>query len=359
MSWLTFFVVVAIGTSLLLLLLFSLVTRVYIFSYFAVALLLTLHPQQITETRRLELLDKYSLKTRRYIGPTSTDSELAQVMANLGQAAPGKIVLDPFVGTGSLLIAAAENGAHCIGSDFDYRVLHGFKKNEVKPGETIIETFQSYGLVVPDLLNADNSLPLWRDSFQVDSIITDPPYGVRAGARKSGSKKAKRPMKPTSVDKSYVSLLLSLLLSLRVSSLSFPLSLSLSLSLSFSHHPSLPSPPSLPPSLFHICVSYIPTHTPFLLATIAVKSKSTFPSLSRTRSKMSCTTLWTLLPRDSKLVDVLCICSPPQAGMSFFLCMHIYMRKKNSSHFCAFSSPSPFSFSFFAFSPPIPFFFFF
>jgi tRNA (guanine10-N2)-methyltransferase len=57
------------------------------------------------------LLPTYQLKSRRYIGPTTMDAEIAFLMANQGLAGPGKLVYDPFVGTGSILVAAAHFGA--------------------------------------------------------------------------------------------------------------------------------------------------------------------------------------------------------------------------------------------------------
>ena len=47
-----------------------------------------------------ELIARYSLKQRRYIGSTSMDAQLAFVMANMAQVQRGSVVLDPFVGTG-------------------------------------------------------------------------------------------------------------------------------------------------------------------------------------------------------------------------------------------------------------------
>jgi len=54
--------------------------------------------------------------------------------------------------------------------------------------------FTQYGLVVPSLLRMDFS-PRGRALREpaggyLDAIVCDPPYGVRAGARKSGSRRA-------------------------------------------------------------------------------------------------------------------------------------------------------------------------
>lgn len=57
------------------------------------------------------LLPTYQLKSRGYLGPTAMDAEMVFLMANQGLAQPGKLVYDPFVGTGSILVAAAHFGA--------------------------------------------------------------------------------------------------------------------------------------------------------------------------------------------------------------------------------------------------------
>jgi tRNA (guanine10-N2)-methyltransferase len=48
---------------------------------------------------------KYDLKKRPYLGPTSTDHELAFLMANQGMVRAGDYAYDPFVGTGSIATA--------------------------------------------------------------------------------------------------------------------------------------------------------------------------------------------------------------------------------------------------------------
>lgn len=57
-----------------------------------------------------DLIQLHSLKKRQFIGNTSMDAQLALIMANQAQVKPGDILLDPFVGSGSLLVAAAHFG---------------------------------------------------------------------------------------------------------------------------------------------------------------------------------------------------------------------------------------------------------
>jgi hypothetical protein len=95
------------------------------------------------------------------------------------QVTSRSLVLDPFVGTGSLLVSAAHWGAYCVGTDIDYHTILG--KGDEK---TIQANFRQYKLRQPDILRADQSNPCYRSSsmslpdMQVDAILCDPPYGV-------------------------------------------------------------------------------------------------------------------------------------------------------------------------------------
>lgn len=129
----------------------------------------------------------YALNERRYIGPTSLPPTLSFIMGNFVGACPGRIIFDPFVGTGSILIGCAVLGAHCIGSDFDWKVLHGALRGAKG---NIFDNFSQYNLPRPELICSDQSQLLWNAQRKAvptfDGIVCDPPYGVRAGARKSG-----------------------------------------------------------------------------------------------------------------------------------------------------------------------------
>ncbi|XP_056159468.1 uncharacterized protein LOC115691419 isoform X2 [Syzygium oleosum] len=135
-----------------------------------------------------KLLPTYQLKSRTYLGPTAMDAEMAFLMANQAMVKSEKLVYDPFVGTGSILIAAAHFGAMTLGADIDIRVVRDGRG----PDCNVWSNFKQYGLPMPiGLLRADNNLPPWRPGLKevFDAIICDPPYGVRAGGRKSGGRK--------------------------------------------------------------------------------------------------------------------------------------------------------------------------
>ena len=55
-----------------------------------------------------------------------------------------------------------------------------------REGKSIYTNYQHYKAGVPELLRLDNAMPAMRKGPKYDAIVTDPPYGVRAGARKSG-----------------------------------------------------------------------------------------------------------------------------------------------------------------------------
>lgn len=49
------------------------------------------------------LIRKFDIKQRVFYGNTSMEAEVSLLMANQALAAPGKIMYDPFAGTGSML----------------------------------------------------------------------------------------------------------------------------------------------------------------------------------------------------------------------------------------------------------------
>jgi tRNA (guanine10-N2)-methyltransferase len=56
-----------------------------------------------------------------FAGPTSMDPELSLIMCNMTHVKKGALAYDPFVGTGSILVAAASLGATTWGADIDIR----------------------------------------------------------------------------------------------------------------------------------------------------------------------------------------------------------------------------------------------
>jgi len=144
------------------------------------------------------MIKRFDLKKRGFLCPTSMPAELSFLVANLAHARPGALLLDPFCGSGSLLIAAAARGASVMGAELDWRILHGRKHNS-KVGHsgdrTIWSNFAEYNLAPPlDMVRLDAGHAAWRFAPIFDAIVCDPPYGIRAGARTAGTMKEARPI---------------------------------------------------------------------------------------------------------------------------------------------------------------------
>jgi tRNA (guanine10-N2)-dimethyltransferase len=100
---------------------------------------------------------------RPYFHPTSMHPKLARVLVNLANVKKGSTILDPFCGTGGILIEAGLMGMHLKGSDIDSRMVCGCQKN-----------LESYGLYAE--LEKANALEIPVLYEKIDAIVTDPPY---------------------------------------------------------------------------------------------------------------------------------------------------------------------------------------
>ncbi|KAJ3197422.1 hypothetical protein HK101_003848 [Irineochytrium annulatum] len=140
----------------------------------------------LVATGSRSVVARFDLKKREYLGNTSMDAELSLLMANQALVKTGSFVLDPFVGTGSFLVTSAHFGAFALGSDIDGRQIRGKGDKSVK---SIITQYEVEGRLVHHP---------WREIEFWDAIICDPPYGVRAGAKKIG-RNEKLPAKTTFV----------------------------------------------------------------------------------------------------------------------------------------------------------------
>lgn len=158
----------------------------------------------VGEGERGALMGRFNLKRRPYLGTTSMDAELSLVMANVAAIRTGSLVYDPFVGTGSLLCTAAAFGGLVLGSDIDGRQIRGTVgvddrgggSDEWERDRSLVGNMRAYALEghLLDALVFDIRQHPWRTdsapirSIQFDAILTDPPYGVRAGAKKIGTR---------------------------------------------------------------------------------------------------------------------------------------------------------------------------
>lgn len=99
--------------------------------------------------------------------PVSLPPRLGRAAVNLARIGPGERVVDPFVGTGALLIEAALIGARVSGVDRDPVMVQGALRNFAFAG------VEAQSLTVADAAAAFAPAEggLW------DAVVTDPPYG--------------------------------------------------------------------------------------------------------------------------------------------------------------------------------------
>lgn len=107
----------------------------------------------------------------------------ARAISNISGAGPGKNVLDPFCGTGGILIEAGLTGAKVIGSDAQQKIINGadlnLKSYDLNTGKLIKQGGKGIDYV---LMTADAcKLPIKSET--IDAIITDPPYGRSASIK--------------------------------------------------------------------------------------------------------------------------------------------------------------------------------
>lgn len=118
--------------------------------------------QHVTDT---DLLEKRKVGERPFFSPISLHPKYARALINLTGVRRGGTVLDPFCGTGGIVIEAAEMGMKAVASDFDEEMVIGCQEN-----------MDFYGLELADFDTID--IGEIGDRFpEMDAICTDPPYG--------------------------------------------------------------------------------------------------------------------------------------------------------------------------------------
>jgi tRNA (guanine10-N2)-dimethyltransferase len=119
---------------------------------------------KISEIDRSQF-EKRKVQFRPYFSPISLHPKIARVMVNLSSLKKNEVLLDPFCGTGGILIEAGLIGAKIIGSDIENKMIEGCKKN--------LEFYKinNYKLFCSDIGEIRNNIN------KVDAVVTDLPYG--------------------------------------------------------------------------------------------------------------------------------------------------------------------------------------
>ncbi len=115
--------------------------------------------------RVLIRIDRSSYELRKpgerpFFHPGVMMPRMARALVNISRIQPGEWLLDPFCGTGGIILESEMIGVNAVGNDVDRFMVAGTRKNV--PGSNIIR--------------ADSTiLPYRDDSF--DAVVTDLPYG--------------------------------------------------------------------------------------------------------------------------------------------------------------------------------------
>ena len=102
---------------------------------------------------------------RPFFYPGSMSPKLARCMVNLSRVTEGQLLLDPFCGTGGILIEAGIIGCKVVGSDIYWKMKNGTATNLEYYG---IEDYRTFNLDVRELKMYE----------KVAAVVTDPPYGI-------------------------------------------------------------------------------------------------------------------------------------------------------------------------------------
>ena len=101
---------------------------------------------------------------RPFFSPGVIMPKIARALVNLSEVRAAELILDPFCGTGGILIEAGMVGARIGGADVQEKMVRGAKEN-----------LAFFGLHGELLVSDASKLPLKNKS--VDAIATDLPYG--------------------------------------------------------------------------------------------------------------------------------------------------------------------------------------
>ena len=113
-------------------------------------------------------------RKKPFFHPSAMNAKLARCMVNMAHARIDGYVLDPFCGTGTVLIEATLIGCKSVGIDVKRKMARGAQRN-----------VRHFNLNPEGIIMADGrKIPLAK----VDCIVTDPPYGRSATTLKSNTK---------------------------------------------------------------------------------------------------------------------------------------------------------------------------
>lgn len=112
------------------------------------------------------LFEKRKNQDRPFSSPISLDPVLARVLVNLSGLKPGEKLLDPFCGTGGILIEAGLCGIDVYGTDMQEEMVSGTKDN-----------LEEYGIIRHDIRKSKIEDVEENLDHEFDAVVADLPYG--------------------------------------------------------------------------------------------------------------------------------------------------------------------------------------
>lgn len=119
----------------------------------------------IVEDINRGLYERRNNEERPFSSPISLDPVLARTIVNLSGKKPGETVLDPFCGTGGILLEAGLCGLGVKGFDIQDDMVEGCREN-----------LEEYGIISHKIRHR-NITDLEVSKEDCEAIITDLPYG--------------------------------------------------------------------------------------------------------------------------------------------------------------------------------------
>lgn len=103
---------------------------------------------------------------RPFSSPVSIDPVQARLLVNLAGVKPGDRLLDPFCGTGGILIEAGLCGVAVYGTDIQSKMVEGTEEN-----------LEEYGIIAHEVqeMSVEDAIENLEGEFE--AVVTDLPYG--------------------------------------------------------------------------------------------------------------------------------------------------------------------------------------
>lgn len=109
--------------------------------------------------------EQRKVQHRPFFSPISLHPKLARALINLSAIQKGGALLDPFCGTGGILLEAGLIGAQVIGSDVEQKMIDGCQKT------LDFYNIEKYKIFCSDIGDINSHVA------EIDAVVTDLPYG--------------------------------------------------------------------------------------------------------------------------------------------------------------------------------------